>query len=202
MFGGSRRAARLGLLAGCAWSWSLGVSGCLPSDPLGRAGLTLRAPAGWSRVPASTWPVPGRPLAAWSGPSGSSLVVYRTLPAPGAEPDGLALGLVNRLENLPGLRVLGRDPETIGGLPGARVEVVAPGTGDALAPSGMGAPLVKPGQALRPTRRVVVLVPRTPDTLYLVWHAPEENAEALAAQVRATLGALVIDRGTLDVSTY
>ena len=32
----------------------------------------------------TTWMVPGVPLRAWSGPDGASLVLYRTLPVPGA----------------------------------------------------------------------------------------------------------------------
>ncbi len=59
--------------------------------------------------------VPGTPLAAWSGPDGSSLVAYRTLP--GASPEMLAEALGNRLENLPGLKLLVKRSETLAGLP-------------------------------------------------------------------------------------
>ncbi len=37
----------------------------------------------WQPVQPLTWGVPGVALAAWAGPDGSSLVLYRTLPAPG-----------------------------------------------------------------------------------------------------------------------
>src|SRR5206468_6333015 len=54
------------------------VVGCQPAAPLGRSGIELTPPASWQRVEPSAWMVPGEPLAAWSGPEGSSLVVYRT----------------------------------------------------------------------------------------------------------------------------
>ena len=49
---------------------------------------------------------------------------------PGASAEMLAEALGNRLENLPGLKLLVKRTETVAGIPAARVEVVAPGTGD------------------------------------------------------------------------
>ncbi len=53
----------------------------------------------------------------------------------------LAEAMGNRLENLPGLKLLVKRSETVAGTQAARVEVTAPGTGDALAPSGLGEPI-------------------------------------------------------------
>lgn len=201
MFVGPPRATPARGLA--AFCWLALIAGCGSADPLGRAGVAVAPPPGWKAVAPTTWPVPGTPLAAWSGPGGASLVVYESLPAPEGRPDALALALVNRLENNPGLQVVSRSSETLGGLVAARVEVVAPGTGDALASTGKGAPSAGPGgKALRPTRRVVVTAVRPTDTLSLVWHAPEADAGALAAQVRATLDASKVDRGRLATSSY
>src|SRR5260370_20203489 len=106
MFGGTRRGPSLrGLAAG---AWLCVIAGCLSAEPLERAGVALKPPPGWRAVPLATWPVPGRPLAAWSGPGGASLVVYRSLPEPRGRASALAEGLVNRLHNPPCLRVVVR----------------------------------------------------------------------------------------------
>jgi hypothetical protein len=202
MFGGTRRAVRVGLLAGCALSIHLGNAGCGPSDALGRAGVTLLMPPGWSAVPASTWPVPGTSMAAFRGPGGESLVIYRSLPAPGSTASELGTALIHRLENMPGLQVLRRSELSLGESLATRVELTAPGTGDAFAPTGMGVPATRGGKPLRPTRRVVILIPRPADTLGLVWHAPEEEAKALDGQVDATLAGLSVGKGTMDTSSY
>ena len=120
------------------------------------------------------------PLAAWSGPDGSSLVVYRTLWVPGASAEMLAEALGNRLENLPGLRLLVKRSEIVAGMPAARVEVVAPGTGDALAASGLGKPIEPAGKTLVPTRQVTLAFSRPGDTIYLTWHIPEASYERIA----------------------
>ena len=82
------------------------LPGCSPAAPLERAGIALAPPASWHPERRSTWMVPGTPLAAWSGPDGSSLVIYRTLWVPGGSAEMLAEALGNRLENLPGLKLL------------------------------------------------------------------------------------------------
>ena len=112
------------------------------------------------------------PLAAWAGPDGSSLVLYRTLPAPGGSPAMIAEALANRLENLPELRLVVNRTEKVGETTAARVEVVAPGTGDALAPSGTGTPMAPAGKTLIPTREVTVGFHRPDATLFLTWDSP------------------------------
>ena len=178
------------------------ASGCGAVDPLGRAGVEFRPPSEWKSVPAETWPVPGRAIAAWSGPESSSLVVYQTLAIPGGRAGALAEGLANRLTGLPGVRVLSRGTETVSGFEAAKVEAVGQGTGSGLAPSGTGTPIAAPGTTLVPTRRVVYVVPRAGDTLTVVWHAPEANAAALESHLKSALAALRIRGRGLTTSTY
>ncbi len=137
--------------------------------------------------------VPGTPLAAWSGPDGSSLVAYRTLWVPGGSADMLAEALANRLENLPDLRLLVKRSEIVASMPAARVEVVAPGTGDSLAASGIGKPIEAAGKTLIPTRQVTLAFTRPSDTIYLTWHVPEQSYERIEPEIRSTLQSLVID---------
>ena len=80
------------------------LAGCQRSAPLARAGIAVHPPASWRPVEPSAHQVPGVALAAWAGPEGSSLSLYRTLPAPGGSPAMIAEALANRLENLPGMR--------------------------------------------------------------------------------------------------
>ena len=79
-------------------------------------------------------PSPGRPWRPGRAPPVARLlVVYRALPIP----DGTAKGLAKAspcLTNLPGYRVVGRRTETWSGLEAARVDAVAPGTGDSRPP--------------------------------------------------------------------
>jgi len=166
------------------------ITGCEPAGPLGQAGVELTPPASWRSVKRSAWVVPGVPLAAWSGPDGSSLVLYRTLWVPGGTAEMLSEALGNRLENLPGLRLLVKRTETVDGRHAARVEAVAPGTGGALAASGMGTPLERAGKTLVPTRQVTVGFARPDNTLYLTWHIPESSYERIAPEIEATLESL------------
>jgi hypothetical protein len=136
--------------------------------------------------------VDGVPLAAWSGPGRASLVVYRSLPVPGNDPAAYAEAFATRLENLPGLRVIRRGPDGVAGAVAARVDVSAPGTGDKLAPTGAGTPVAAAGETLRPTRRVLLAFLRHSDTISLVWHAPEADADALEAQIYEALGSFWI----------
>jgi hypothetical protein len=182
---------------GAPWSFVLFVAflapcGCQPGTPLERAGLAIAPPDSWRSVEPSRWLVPGSPLAAWSGPEGSSLVVYRTIPAPGASADSLAESLANRLTNLPGLSLEVKRTEQLGGLKAARVEAVTPGTGDALAPSGAGTPIAPAGKTLRPTRQVTVAFPRANGPLFLSWHMPESAYPRLAPEIEATLKKLTL----------
>jgi hypothetical protein len=187
-------------LAAC--SWIVLIAGCGSKDLLDRAGVALTPGSGWKPAAATTWPVPGTPLAAWSGPGGASLVVYRSLPVPDGRASDIAGAIVTRLASNPGLRVVAQTEEKLSGLDAARVDIVAPGTGDALAPSGRGVPLAPGSMPLKPTRRIVVTIVRPADTLALVWHAPEASVEVLETQVRATLQSLKIDRGRLATASY
>jgi hypothetical protein len=166
------------------------VMGCQAAPPLGRSGIELTPPATWRRVEPSAWMVPGEPLAAWSGPESSSLVVYRTLPVPGGSAATIADGLANRLENLPGLQVRERRTQTLAGTTAARVEVVALGTGQALAPSGVGTPVAPAGSSLIPTHQVTLGFVRPDKTLYVTWHLPESVHDRIAPDIQATLDSL------------
>lgn len=129
-------------------------------------------------------------------------MVSRSLAIPGGSAESSGKALVTRLANLPGLKVVEHRSMTVEGRPAARVEVVAPGTGDRLAPSGTGEPLLPNGQALVPTRRVVVIVPRKLDTIALTWHAPESAAGALAPTIDATLGTIRLGPDDLAPASY
>jgi hypothetical protein len=163
------------------------ISGCQPAGPLATAGIALNPPASWRPIEPSASQVPGVPLAAWTGPEGSSLVLFRTLPAPGGSPAMIAEALANRLENLPELRVVVNRTETIGKTTAARVEVVAPGTGNALAPSGTGTPTAPAGTTLIPTREVIVGFHRQNSTLFLTWDSPESSYGRISPEIQATL---------------
>jgi hypothetical protein len=105
----------------------------------------------------------------------------------------LAEALGNRLENLPGLKLLVKRSETVAGVPAARVEVVAPGTGDALAPSGLGEPSMLPGMTPIPTRQVTLAFARAEATIYLTWHMPEGSYDRIEPEIRTTLQSLRFD---------
>jgi hypothetical protein len=177
------------------------MAGCQPAGPLGRAGLSVTPPASWRPVKPSPGKVPGIPLAAWAGPDGSSLVIFRTLPVPGGSPSMIAEALANRLTNLPGLRLVVERVETVGGMSAARVEVVAPGTGDALAPSGLGTPTLPDGKSLIPTRQVTLGFLGPAATLYVTWHAPESSYGRIAPDIEATLKSFRLTAGG-KISSY
>jgi hypothetical protein len=180
----------IALAVDCLAAMVVLVAGCQPADRLGQAGVELKPPGSWRPVKASTWVVPGAPLAAWSGPDGSSLVLYRTLWVPGGTALMLAEALANRLENLPGLRLVVKRTEVQGGIAAARVEAIAPGTGDALAPSGLGTPLEPPRGTLIPTREVTLAFTQPRQTIYLTWHMPESSHERIAPEIEASLASL------------
>ena len=97
-------------------------------------------------------------------------MLYQTLPAPGVSAAMLAEALANRLTNLPELKIVARRTEKVADESAARVEVIAPGTGDALAPSGVGTPVAPEGKRLEPTRQVTVGIVRSSGPLFLSWH--------------------------------
>ena len=180
------------------------ATGCGTSPPLERSGVALTPPRSWRPIERTRVSVPGTPLAAWSGPAGgaASLVIYRALPIPDGTAKGLAEGLANRLTNLPGYRVLGRRTESWSGLEAARVDAVAPGTGDRLAASGIGKAVALDGRPLVPTKQVTFGFPRASDTLYLVWHAPESDGETLEGAIRETLRGLRIRSSFVRPASY
>jgi len=102
----------------------------------------------------------------------------------------IAEALGNRLENLPGLRLVVKRTETVAGTTAARVEVVAPGFGDAMAPSGTGSPIAPAGKSLFATRQVTLGFVRPSETLYLTWHMLESSHDRIAPQIDATLESL------------
>jgi hypothetical protein len=145
--------------------------------------------------------VPGRVIAAWQGPEGSSLSVYRALPVPGGgSAEMIAEGLANRLTNLPELKLLVKRTEPLGGVTAGRVEVVAPGFGDALAPSGAGTPVALEGKELIPTHQVTLGIPRAAGPLYLTWHAPESAFARVAPEIEAALHSLRLSADTASSS--
>jgi hypothetical protein len=176
-------------------------SGCQPGSPLQRAGIELELSSSWQPVAPSRWLVAGRAIAAWKGPQGSSLSIYRALPIPGGgSAESLAESLANRLTNLPQLAVLVRRTEPLAGGTAARVEVVAPGFGDALAPSGAGTPIALEGKALIPTHQVTLGIPRAAGPIYLTWHAPESVYGRIAPEIEAALRGLKLSADTSSSS--
>jgi hypothetical protein len=123
-------------------------------------------------------------------------VVYRTLWVPGGSAEMLLEAQGNRLENLPGTKVLVKRVETVAGAQAARLELVAPGTGDALVPSGLGEPIQPPDKALMPTRQVSLAFARPAETIYITWHTPEASYDRIEADIRATLESLRFGRGS------
>jgi hypothetical protein len=105
----------------------------------------------------------------------------------------LGEAMANRLASLPGLKLMVKRPETIAGSQAARIEVVAPGTGDTLAPSGLGEPVIPPGTTAIPTRQVTLAFARPKSTIYLTWHMPEGSYDRVEPEIRATLGSLRFD---------
>lgn len=186
--GGARR--RCGaILVGLA----LASAGCGSSSKLDAIGLSGLAPSpSWKVADPSTFLVPGRSVAAWTGPGGSSLVVVDALPAPRTDAGVLAREMTSRLENLPELRIAKSAVRPIGGIPSAWVEIVAPGTEGGLAPTGLGRPIAPEGKKLVPTRRIAAGIPGRDRTVWLIWHAPESEASKLSAEAESAIANLAI----------
>jgi hypothetical protein len=181
----------------------VGLGGCQPTTPLQSAGVSLTVPTSWQPVAAGHWNVPGTPLAAWSGPDGSSLVIYQSLPDPGGTASSIADALANRLTNLPELTVRVRRTETVAGELAARVEVVAPGSGGTLAPSGLGTPVATEGKPLLPTHQTTIGLPRSRGTLFLSWHTPEQAHDRVVPEINAMVESLRLRADTpLSTSHY
>jgi hypothetical protein len=166
-------------------------SGCRSrSSALEDAGIVLRPPAAWTAAPPASFQVPGTPLAAWRGPEGSALVLFRTLPDPDGDAESALAELTSRLQNLPGYRVVVGRVAEVGGRKAARVEVVAPGTGDAIAPTGTGVPVAPPGKALVPTHWTALVLPGRRGTIRLACYYPESARATLAPIVDEAIAGL------------
>jgi hypothetical protein len=148
------------------------ASGCGARSPLERAGVDFQAPAPWRAVKAQGILAPGRVLGAWEGPESARLVLYQTLPTPGTDVRALIVELANRLGSLPEAQVVYQGQIDLGEAQAGRVDIVAPGDGHSLAPSGLGSPAAPLGTTLIPTRRVTLVIPRGGDTLWLTCHFP------------------------------
>jgi hypothetical protein len=169
------------------------LSGCGESAPLKRAGISGLSPSSeWKPVARTTYSVPGRALAAWSGPNNASFVVYETLPGPKTEAATLEKELLVRLENLPGLTVHDHRIREIGGSKAAWVDLTVPGFGDTMAPSGLGKAVATEGRALIPTRRLVAAVATPSRNLWFLWHSAEGEAGNLLKQAEAMLATMQI----------
>lgn len=176
------------------------LTGCLrgdPDDPTDAVSLT--PPAGWSAVAPAGPVVPGRCVSAWKGPGGSSLALVQTLAVPRGDAEGLVRELTTRLENLPGMRIVKAETRTKAEVKIAWVEAVAPGTGDALAPTGLGKATLPGGESPIATHRVQIGLPLRPATFWIVIHYPEADVAARSADVDSILKGLMF-RDRLVVS--
>jgi hypothetical protein len=168
-------------------------SGCGDTISLESAGVSgLRPSSGWKSVAPGRYVVPGRAIAAWSGPDGSSLVVFTTLSGPKVGAEGLLKEIRMRFENLPELRIVEASKRIVGGVESAYFEVIAPGTGDELAPTGLGKPIALQGKTLIATRRISLGIPGQTRNLWLTWHAPDNSATSLKAEVASATRDMIV----------
>jgi hypothetical protein len=166
------------------------AAGCAGSGPPGGDLARIRPPEGWQKADPAAFTVPGTPLAAWRGPAGSTLVLYRSLPSLSPSASSLAEEETNRLRNLPSIADEPPRTVSVGGRFAAHVEAVGPGTGDALAPSGAGTPVAPEGRPLVPTRRLALGRPTPEGTYWLLWHYPEGARGRIEPQIGATVASI------------
>ena len=177
--------------------------GCSSDDSLAGMGLEVKPPATWHPIDPKTRTVPGKALAAWSGPQNSTLVVYTTLPIPGGTPESLARSLANRLTNLAGIEIKVERVDKVDNRQAARVELVGPGTGDALAPSSIDRPMPPPGKTLIPTRELILGLNGPDETLFLAWNLPESARDQILPEIEETVSKLRLPpAGKTAKSTY
>ncbi len=176
------------------------TAGC--SEQSFKSDVTLRCPPGWTRELTTTVHFPGTLIEACKGPEGALLVVYRSLPIPDPDPEALSRDLANRLQNLPGLRLVQRDVKLIQSRKGAWVEVVAPGNTDGLAPSGTGVPIVVGSKTIVPTRQLLVGFPRAADTIWFRWTFPDSIEKTIRPQIADTLEAFQMSDPSAEPQTY
>jgi hypothetical protein len=197
----------LGAVVGCRLApWvlltSLVVTGCGPTTPLDKAGLSISPGAGWTSIPTSSVVAPGEVIAAWSGPENSSLTVYTGLPVPGPDPEGFAKETVTLLQNMPGITEATASAPTIAGGKAARVDVLGMGDGRSFAPSGMGTPIARDGKPPLPTRKVAITFLRPGDTLTIAWHFPESARATVEPFIAAALAGLSLKQNASSTHTY
>jgi hypothetical protein len=128
-------------------------------------------------------------------------VIYQTLWTPGGSAEMLLEAQANRLQNLPGAKLLVKQAEHVAGAPTARLELTAPGTGDALVPSGLGEPIQPPDKTLVSTRQVTLAFARPRETIYIIWHMPEGSRDRIEPDIRVTLESLRF-RSSAEASSH
>ncbi len=170
------------------------ISGCVGTNTESDARLILEPGSSWEPVDRQTYLVPGTPLAAWSGPGPSALIVYRTLPVPQGSAETSRTELSNRLLNLPELEIVVDQLESHWDLEVARVEVVAPGSGTRIAPTGLGRPILD-GVELIPTRRGEIILDQRGRRLHICWIYPESEHEQLGPLVEDLLRSSTLQTG-------
>ena len=162
---------------------ALGLTGC-PSRPDLDFAPPIPITAEWKPVSTSGSVVPGIALAAWKGPEGASLVLFRSLWIPGGDPAALAREYATRFENFPGVQVIAQGVVTVPGAGrAARIDLTGPGTGSAFV-NRTGTS--KPAEGDAPevaTYRVAVALPRSQETLWLLWHFPESARERVLPSI-------------------
>jgi len=171
------------------------LAGC-GEDARARHGYRVSVPAAWEpwrQPPAPV--VPGEVLEAYGVPAAGtrgSLVVFRSGYVPETTAGQLLAATHYLLLNLPSLEIKAEREITVGGKPAVLVEVVADGTGGALAPTGLGKPVAPPRESLIRTRRVWVRVPRGPEDgmLEVFFHVPESEYERFAGAWSEVLASL------------
>jgi hypothetical protein len=178
------------------------IVGCGTNQGMEGAGVVLPIPADWSIAPASSQLVPGETIGAWSGPEGSALALYRTLPIPHPDAADLAKELAYRMTNFPGVEVVRNEVREVAGKSATWVEVTGPGDGRSLAASGVNVPKNSSGSPLLATHRISLAFPRSADTLWFVWHYPQTADQSMKPRIEGMLKSLqVTDRSTAN-STY
>lgn len=163
-------------------------AGCGERSALDRAGISgLKPSSGWSATDPARFAVPGRAIASWTGPDGASLVAYGTIAAPRVSAQALLKEALVRFENLPEMRILESSTKKVGGVDAAYLEILAPGTGDELAPTGLGRPIAPEGKTLIPTKRISIGIPSPDRTIWLTWHCPESSSSTLKSEVESAI---------------
>ncbi|WZO99513.1 hypothetical protein EP7_001120 [Isosphaeraceae bacterium EP7] len=178
-------------------SLALACGPAVPARPI------VSPPKGWTPIGAKSKPLiaPGRMIAGWDGPGGSSLCVYSTLPIARPDPEALVVELATRLTNMPGLTVSRREVVKLGSTSAAMVEVTAPGDGRSLAPTGLGKPKFGDDRPQRPTRQRTYTIPAPGQTIVLAWHSPAELAASIEPDLAATLATLRLPSSTATTSS-